>query len=175
MLLIADSEADAALILRELQRGGYEVDAERIQTEEELRASLSRTEWDIVLADYTLPSLSGISALSVLSSETSPPPLIVVSGAISEETAVAAMRAGARDYVMKDNLRRLLPVVARELAESRLRRDARAQEQRRAAELERLLRNETDLIQKACRLLKGLSGVDAVRISLRGRQDPSLW
>jgi len=191
VLLIEDSAADAALVLRELQRGGYEVDAERVQTAEELRASLSSgRDWDIVLADYFFPSLTGAAALSLLAGNPALPPLIVVSGTISDEAAVAAMRAGARDYVMKDNLRRLLPAIARELAEAGLRRDARAHEQRRTAELERLrdflttgkeinsllltLRNEPDLVQKACRMLKGLPGVDAVRVSLRGRQDPSL-
>ena len=128
VLLVEDVEDDALLILRELSRHGYTVTHERVATAAALRAALGRPGWEIVLSDYALPGFSGEEALRLVRASGSDLPFIFVSGTIGEDVAVAAMKAGAHDYVMKHNLARLAPAVAREL------RDALERRQRRAAE-----------------------------------------
>jgi len=121
LLMVEDSEADAELILRELSRGGYAVTSERVQTEAALAGALSRQEWDLVLSDYTMPHFSASGALATLEASGLDLPLIIVSGTIGEETAVAALHAGAGDFVLKDRLSRLIPAIERELRECRVR------------------------------------------------------
>jgi len=104
LLLVEDSADDAELLLRELRRAGYEPAAERVQTAAELQAALARGPWDLVISDHNLPGFSAPEALALLQASGVDAPFIIVSGAIGEETAVQAMRAGARDYIMKDNL-----------------------------------------------------------------------
>jgi diguanylate cyclase (GGDEF)-like protein/PAS domain S-box-containing protein len=134
-LIIEDSAQDADLLIRELRRGGYEPQALRVQTAEALEAALARQEWDIVFGDYSMPHFSGMDALRMVRARGLDVPFIFVSGTIGEDVAVAAMRAGAQDYVMKGNLKRLLPAVERELREAELRRShARIDAERRAAE-----------------------------------------
>ena len=118
VLLVEDNEDDAALILRLLRRGGYEPDARRVQTAEALDEALAKGHWDIVLSDYSMPHFDGLRALRALREQSAFLPFIVISGSIGEETAVAAMRAGASDYLMKSNLTRLVPAIERELRES---------------------------------------------------------
>jgi two-component system, cell cycle sensor histidine kinase and response regulator CckA len=118
ILIVEDSEDDLLLLLRELRRGGYTPDHIRVETAAEMQAALDRQHWDIVIADYTLPRFSAPQALELLQQKQPDIPFIIVSGTIGEETAVAAMRAGAHDYLLKDNLTRLVPAVERELRES---------------------------------------------------------
>ncbi|MEO5694382.1 MAG: response regulator, partial [Usitatibacter sp.] len=128
VLLIEDSEDDAAQELRQLKQGGYEVAHKRVESESDMRAALDDATWDIVISDYRMPRFSGLAALAVLRERDTDLPFIVVSGTIGEETAVAMMKAGASDYVMKGNLTRLAAAVRRELrdAETRIeRRQAR--------------------------------------------------
>ena len=117
VLLIEDSEFDAALILRLLTKGGYELQHRRIETAAELSQALE-DEWDLIIADYNLPQFGAPAALEQVKETGRDVPFIIVSGAIGETTAVAAMKAGAHDYLMKDNLARLLPVLERELREA---------------------------------------------------------
>jgi signal transduction histidine kinase len=128
VLLVEDSADDALLVLRELRRAGYEVAAERIETAAALELALGR-EWDIVIADYSLPGFDALEALRLVRASGQDVPFIIVSGTIGEETAVAAMRAGAHDYLMKNNLARLAPAVERELREAGARRERRAMEE----------------------------------------------
>ena len=123
VLLVEDSESDAALIVRYLNTAGYEVSWERVETSGQMRAALERPDWDIVIADYKLPGFDAPTALAILQQTGLDLPFVVVSGQIGEETAVALMRAGTHDYLMKDHLARLAPVVERELGEARMRRE----------------------------------------------------
>ena len=136
VLVVEDSADDAALLEAELRRGGYTPACHRIETAEELRAALARQHWDLVIADYQLPRFDGLSALALVKEGGLDLPFIIVSGHITEETAVAAMKAGAHDYVMKDKLARLGPAVERELREAEVRRERRRMEEalRRAYE-----------------------------------------
>jgi len=129
VLLVEDSENDAVLIMRELRRGGYDPTVERVDTPESFQAALAKQTWDVVIADYAMPRFSGVSALRLLQAHDLDAPFIVVSGTIGEETAVATMKAGAHDYVMKDNLARLVPAIRRELKEAKERRARRQAEQ----------------------------------------------
>ncbi len=150
LLVVEDSEDDLLLMVREIKRGGYEVDYTRVESEDEMRTQLAAADWDLIIADYTLPRFSGLAALNVLRDTDLDIPLVIVSGTITDETAVAAMRAGARDYLMKGNLRRLAPVVEREVAERRERAERRktAEDLRRRKEEELRLRQESEAASK---------------------------
>jgi hypothetical protein len=128
LLLVEDSEDDAQLLLRELKRGGYEPAHERVATEATLAAALDRQDWDLVIGDHSMPGFSGIAALALVRGRGLDVPFICVSGKISEEMAVAAMKAGANDWVTKGHLKRLLPAVERELREAKGRATLRATE-----------------------------------------------
>jgi two-component system cell cycle sensor histidine kinase/response regulator CckA len=104
LLMVEDSEDDMLLILRELRRGGYAPDYVRVETASDMKAALDSQSWDIVIADYTLPAFSAPEALQLLQNQQRDLPFIIVSGTIGEEVAVAAMKAGAYDYLLKDNL-----------------------------------------------------------------------
>lgn len=123
VLLVEDSEDDAFLLLRELKKGGYDVEHERVETEARMRKALKDKRWDIIIADYNLPRFSAPAALKLIHELDVDLPFIVLSGAIGEETAVEAMRAGAHDYIMKDQLVRLIPAIERELRECEVRRE----------------------------------------------------
>jgi len=123
VLIVEDSEDDAVLLISELRRGGYEPTLERVDTPEAMNAALGGQTWDIVLCDYAMPRFSMPAALTIVQEKGLDIPFIIVSGAIGEEAAVAAVRAGANDYVMKGNLARLVPVIERELSEGEIRRE----------------------------------------------------
>src|SRR5881296_415486 len=123
LLLVEDSEDDARLLVRELTRGGFEPVVERVETASTMRAALDRQPWDVVVGDYSLPHFGGAAALELLRDSGLDVPFIIVSGTIGEEKAVAAMKAGASDYVSKDNLKRLVPVIEREVREAAGRRE----------------------------------------------------
>ncbi len=128
VLTVEDSESDAGLIARRLQQAVYDLVYDRVETADEMRKALTMQDWDLVIADYNLPRFSAPAALETLKANGDDLPFIVVSGTIGEENAVAMMKAGAHDYVMKDNLARLAPVVARELGEAEERRERRRAE-----------------------------------------------
>jgi signal transduction histidine kinase len=118
VLLIEDSEADAALVLRELTRGGYDATFERVGAREAFIAALNAQAWDVIISDHTLPRYSGLAALADLRATGKDIPFILVSGTIGERIAVEAMRGGARDYVLKGDLTRLPAAIAREVREA---------------------------------------------------------
>jgi len=125
VLLVEDSDDDALQMLRALSTGGYEPLSERVETAAAVTEALHRQSWDVILADYTLPEFSALATLELLKREGLDLPFIVLSGTVGEEAAVQAMRAGAHDYIMKDNLRRLVPAVDRELREAAERKERR--------------------------------------------------
>jgi len=112
LLHLEDSEADHVLTMAHLRRGGLLFEAVRIDSEAEFLASLeSSQDWDVIVSDYNLPGFSGLAALDLLKASGRPIPFILVSGEIGEDTAVEAMRNGASDYLLKNNLSRLMPAV----------------------------------------------------------------
>jgi PAS domain S-box-containing protein len=131
ILIVEDSEDDCLLVLRELRRGGYDPVHERVETPEAMRSALVNRKWDIVVADFILPKFSGLAALALIKESGLDLPFIIVSGNIGEDTAVGAMRAGANDYILKGNLKRLVPAVERELREAVVRRDRKRIEDER--------------------------------------------
>jgi PAS domain S-box-containing protein/putative nucleotidyltransferase with HDIG domain len=128
VLLIEDSEDDVLLILRELRKGGYTPVYERVETEFVMRSVLSSQQWDVILSDYNMPEFCAAEALSVFRESGIEAPFIIVSGAVGEEKAVQLMKEGAHDYVMKNNLKRLVPAIERELKESEDRKSRRIAE-----------------------------------------------
>jgi signal transduction histidine kinase len=128
-LVIEDSADDAMLLEIELQRAGCDPVCHRVETPAALTAALERQSWDLVLADYHLPHFDGLAALAIVKEKGLDLPFIIVSGYITEETAVAAMKAGAHDFVMKDKLARLGPAVERELRDAEVRRERRRAEE----------------------------------------------
>jgi two-component system sensor histidine kinase UhpB len=130
VLLVEDSEEDAKLLQMRLRQPQWTAECKRVQDESALRQALEKEEWDLIISDYVLPGFSGLRALEVVRELESDIPFIIVSGMIGEETAVAAMKAGAHDYLMKDNLARLVPAVERELREAETRRARRISEQK---------------------------------------------
>src|SRR5690349_8268626 len=128
VLMVEDSEDDARLLARELRRAGYDLTHERVDTAAAMNAALDRHAWDLVIGDYSMPRFSGTAALAILRERGLDIPYICVSGTITEELAVAAMKAGANDYVTKGQLKRLIPAIERELREATARAALRATE-----------------------------------------------
>ena len=122
ILLIEDSEDDAELVLRSVRLGGYEPQEERVSSAAEVRAALEKKTWDVVISDYVMPGFGGLEALELFKQRGLDVPFIIVSGHIGEEVAVASLKAGANDYVMKDRLARLAPAIHRALQETRIAR-----------------------------------------------------
>ena len=145
VLLVEDSENDAALLLEELKGAGYEPMSERVQTAGELSTALSRHTWDVVLSDYVLPQFSGPEALKLVREKNSDIPFIMISGIYGEETAVEMMRAGANDYLTKKNLSRLAPAIERELEAAQTRK-ARSHAESMARYLAAIVESSDDAI-----------------------------
>jgi signal transduction histidine kinase len=138
ILAVEDSENDARLAMRLLRRAGFTPDLHRVQDLAALQAALLQGPWDAVISDFSMPGFSGLEALNTFRSSGLDIPFIFVSGTIGEETAVVAMKAGASDYVMKDNMSRLAPVLERELVQAARRashREAEAELRRYEAQL----------------------------------------
>ena len=129
VLCLEDSEEDSRLLLRELRNGGYDPVWERVDTADAMSVALEEGSWDLVLADFALPGFGALAALKLVRQARLDLPFIVVSGVIGEEQAVAMMKAGAHDYVFKDNLKRLLPAIERELNETTVRRQRKRTEE----------------------------------------------
>jgi len=138
VLIVEDSEQDTALIIRELRKADYSPNYKRVDSPEEMTAALETGTWDIVLSDHSMPGFSSIEALRLAREKGIETPFIIVSGQIGEDIAVEAMKAGAQDYIMKGNLKRLGPAISRELEEAenrRRRRQAEAELREREEEL----------------------------------------
>jgi len=122
ILIVDDSPEDAALIVRQLQQE-FSPSYERVETAETMGAALDKGGWHLVISDYVMPRFSGLAALQLLQQRDLDIPFIMVSGQMGEDAAVESMRAGAHDYLIKDNLARLAPAIQRELNEAVVRRE----------------------------------------------------
>jgi PAS domain S-box-containing protein len=122
ILLVEDSEEDSFFLTRELRRAGFDPTTERVASAETMIAALDRGPWDIVISDYVLPGFGGLEALAIFKEKNLDVPFLLVSGHIGEDLAVAAMQAGADDYLMKDRLARLGAAVRRALERAEIRR-----------------------------------------------------
>jgi diguanylate cyclase (GGDEF)-like protein len=134
VLLVEDSPDDAELLVLQLEREQYTVISERVETADEMSAALDRQSWDVILSDYSMPSFDALAALKLMKAKGLDLPFIIVSGVIGEEIAVAAMQAGAHDYLLKKHLTRLAPAIERELREAQV----RAQYEQAMAEIKTL-------------------------------------
>ena len=147
LLLIEDSEADAALLVRELEKAGYTLEYRRVDNSGDLGKAVAEDEWDIILCDYVMPGFGGLEALAQLRNYGLDIPVIMISGHIGEDVAVGAMQSGASDYIMKGSLKRLVPAVRRELREAADRRERKKVER----ELEKKTR-ELEMARKMDKL-----------------------
>ena len=145
VLIIEDSPDDVELVVRELRRGGFDPRYRQVESSAALSEALDSKTWDVLLCDYTMAGFGGVQALTEVRARGLDVPFIFVSGTIGEETAVAAMRAGAQDYVLKGNLRRLVPVIERELREMDTRRE-RARAEAMLRKLHRAVDHSASLI-----------------------------
>ncbi|MDD5190343.1 MAG: ATP-binding protein [Dehalococcoidales bacterium] len=123
VLIIDDSENDTILLMRELQRAGFTPEYKRVDTASSLTHALDEQPWEIIISDFVMPQFTGLDALKLIRERGIDIPFILTSGKISDETAVMAMKAGAADYIVKDNLTRLGPAIERELQEVTVRRE----------------------------------------------------
>lgn len=153
VIQVEDSPSDAALIERALTRNGYNVVSERVMNAQQMQKALGARHWDVIIADYRLPEFDAPSALSLLHESGQDIPFIVVSGAMGEDLAVAMMRAGAQDYMLKDNLTRLAPAVEREIRDARTRRE-RQQVERALNESEERLVAQKAAMERQSELLQ---------------------
>lgn len=118
-LLVEDSDDDAFLIVRELRKAGYKVESKRVDTPQALQLALADGAWDLAITDHNMPNFDSQAAIRQINESGQDIPIIVVSGSIGEDVAVAAMKSGAHDYIMKNNLTRLAPAIERELREAK--------------------------------------------------------
>jgi len=145
VLLVEDAIEDAELLIREMRKGGLDIDPRRVDTHAELSYSLHHFNPDVILCDYSVPGVGGMRALSMATQQRPDIPFIFVSGTIGEERAIEALKRGAIDYVLKDNRARLLPAIERALKETEARRALRKAEQE-LAESEERFRSIADAI-----------------------------
>ena len=182
LLILEDNAFDAELEVGQLQAAGYDCDWLRVQTREDFEACLDRPDFELILADYNLPSFDGLSALGLMKERGLEIPFVLISGTLGEERAIESVKAGATDYVMKERLERLAPVVARalndrlELVKGRAAQQALREAHRRLQALSaRLLQvEETERRRVARELHDGVGQLlTAVKLRLAGL-NPSL-
>jgi len=128
VLLVEDSADDALLLMRQIRKGGFMASFLRVDEAESMKTALLKEQWDICITDHNMPSFDSTAALQLIKESGLDIPTVIVSGSIGEEIAVKAMKEGAHDYIMKDNLARLVPAIEREL------RDVDARKARKEAE-----------------------------------------
>ena len=148
-LIIEDSEDDTLLLIRNLKKGGYNPVYERVETADAMKKALKEKQWDIILCDYSLSKFNAPSAIAILKETNIDIPLIVITGAIGEETAAECMRLGAQDFIMKGNMSRLCPAIARELEDAEIRNKEKQAEEKLRHEEQRFrafIEHSSDII-----------------------------
>ncbi|MDA1220197.1 MAG: response regulator [Chloroflexi bacterium] len=128
-LIVEDSEDDVLTLIRQLNNGGYETCYKQVDTPDQMNKALDEETWDIIISDYNMPTFSAPAALKIFQKTNLDLPFIILSGAIGEDEAVASMKAGAHDYIMKGNVARLIPAIERELKDAEQRRENRLLEE----------------------------------------------
>lgn len=179
VLLVEDAPAEADLTIRHLRKGGLNCECLRVETQDSFTEALREFRPNVILSDFTLPQFSGPSALKVARELAHGVPFIFVSGTIGEERAIEALHCGAVDYVLKDNLSRLVPAIRRAIDEVAARTERRRQEAQ-IARLTRVLRmlsgvnalmlrarQREEMLQEACRLAVSVGGYAAAIIALK--------
>jgi diguanylate cyclase (GGDEF)-like protein len=121
-LFVEHSEDDAQMLVREMRQGGYTIDFLRVETPAALSSALSQKSWDLVVAEYKMPNFNATDALRLFKRTGLDCPFVIVSRAMSDETGAATMKGGAHDYLLKENLTRLIPTIDRELQQAEIRR-----------------------------------------------------
>ena len=152
VLIVEDSEDDAFFLARTLTQSGFDIDFTRVETAAEMQDALAERTWDAIISDYQLPAFNGLAALGIYKEHHLDIPFLVVSGAMGEETAVKLMKAGAHDYILKDNLARLVPAIERELQETKLRqerREALQELQRSESRYRAIGEDQTEMINRS--------------------------
>jgi putative nucleotidyltransferase with HDIG domain len=170
VLLVEDSEDDAQLLLREIKRGGYDIEFERVETSDAMKSALANHAWDLIICDYSLPKFSAPQALVVLKESGHDLPFIIVSGTIGEESAVGALKAGAHDFIVKGSMARLIPAIQRELKDAGVRheRQQRERELEAIALVSATMRSANTLNEMLPRLLDQT-------LELVGTESGSIW
>src|SRR6266850_884354 len=181
VLVVEDSEDDLQLLLRELKGGGYVVQYQRVELAEDMSRLLKEESWDLVISDYSMPRFNAVQALETLKASGLDLPFIIVSGTIGEDMAVSAMRAGAHDYLLKGKLKKLIPVIQRELREAQEREGRRRADEALRQTEERyrdLVENARDIIyehdlegnytssNKAGEQITGYSSAEALQLNV---------
>ena len=152
ILIIEDNEDDALLLIRLLRQNGFDPLYKQVWTEAALREALTSSHWDLIVCDFHMPKFTGIDALKIVQSMEIDTPFIVLSGVVGEEKAVEMMLAGAHDYVMKNNMSRLIPAIRRELEEAQSRRDKKRAEE----ELEKYRNHLEELVHERTKELQNV-------------------
>ncbi len=160
VLVVEDSEDDYLLVQRTLKKGGYDVECLRVDNAGAMSAALESSSWDLVISDYSMPQFDGLKALRLLQKYKLDIPFIIVSGVIGENVAVEAMKSGAHDYLLKNNLRRLLPAVERELKDVSVRKRRKEAEDALSTSMRELKKQEEVLKQKNIALKEILSQIE---------------
>jgi signal transduction histidine kinase len=153
VLIVEDSEDDTLMLVHELRRSGFDAAWERVENPTALRQALASESWDLVIADHLIPNFGGMQALAIVRDHDEELPFLFVSGTVGEDVAVAAIKAGASDYILKGQMRRVAPAVERELRETAHRRKRRAAEaeeaEARIDALERSVEERTAVLERA--------------------------